>query len=243
MIRRTLRDLALDPGEGLDDRHIAQGVGGPFGQFGVEHLDPRLKPLGAAHDGKGQNSEKSDQNHQHQAQTPVHQQGRRQKHEKRGDRGAILAKEGQPDAGHAAGAVEHDFQQPPRMGPAVETQRQLQQMVEKAGHDCKAAAVRQPVGVQGDSDGGSDGKQAEADPGAHQGRKLGPGQLARMGLSLGHAVDDAAEQHRLDELGAGERQIGENQQNGEAALRREQGEDASIDLEHAHEPPPPDQIV
>ncbi len=50
--------LALDAREGLDDRNVAEHVGGAFGQLGVVHLDLRLQPFRPAQHENRQQAEK-----------------------------------------------------------------------------------------------------------------------------------------------------------------------------------------
>ena len=84
-------------------------------------------------------------------------------------------------------------------------------MIEKFRHHRQPAAMRQPVGVESDQNGAANGKKTEPDPGAHQRRQLVPCRIALLRLGVGQPVDNAAEQHRLDELRAGQSQIGEDQ--------------------------------
>ena len=55
-----------------------------------------------------------------------------------------------------------------------------------------------------------------------------------FGQGTGKRIDNAAEQHRLDELRAGERDVGEPQRYRELGLRAQQSQHAKIDAEEGH---------
>ena len=86
-------------------------------------------------------------------------------------------------------------------------QRQLHDVLEIIRQHRLALAMRQPVGMQRDRGAASNGEQAEGRPGREQrpGRR---GAERAGGCLAGENVDDAAEQHRLGELRAGQQQVG-----------------------------------
>ena len=89
--------------------------------------------------------------------------------------------------------------------------------------------MRQAVGLQRDENGDGNRKQAEADPGGEQRAARSPNaSAAACRLRAAQAVDDAAEQHRLGELRARQREIGERQKDRDALLAAEQAKDADI---------------
>jgi hypothetical protein len=94
-----------------------------------------------------------------------------------------------------------------------------------------AAPVRQPVGIERHQHAADDREQAEADPGRGEDADLVPAD-ARLGA--GQGVDDAPEQHRLDEDRGRQHDIGGGQQPGQPALGAEQPQDAGIDAEDRH---------
>ena len=86
-------------------------------------------------------------------------------------------------------------------------ERQLQHVLEIIRQHQVAAPMRQPVGEPGDDGAGDDDEQPEGDPGAKQ-RGQCQGRSPDAGRQRARErIDDAAEQHRLDELRRGERDI------------------------------------
>ena len=158
-------------------------------------------------------------------------QRQRQQDQKGRKRGAILAEEGQPQAGHAVGAFEHDFQKPPGMG------RRRGSSTEDASTCSKNCAItasrrrcarRSACSATMTADGNRE--QARSRPSAAS-RGARSQQLQRPARRLRAAqfVDDASEQHRLGELRARQSEIGQRQKDRDALLAAEQAKHAYID--------------
>ena len=113
-------------------------------------------------------------------------------------------------------------------------QRQLQHVLEIIRQHHVAALVRQPVGEPGDQRGGQDDEQAETDPGADQRRQRARRRSDAPRAARGQGIDNAAEQHRLDELRGGERDIGERQCHGKPRDGAQQAENAKINTDEGH---------
>ncbi len=118
------------------------------------------------------------------------------------------------------------------MGGAVEGERQLQHVLEVGGEDALAAAVREPVGVQRHEGAAQDAEQGKPAPGGDQ-------HIEPLSDRMGERVDDAAEQHRLRELRAGQRQVGECEQPAQPGLVAEQAQHTRIKLHQFHLQPVP----
>ena len=113
-------------------------------------------------------------------------------------------------------------------------QRQLQHVLEIIRQHQVAALVRQPIGEPGDHRAGDDDEQPERDPGAKQ-RRQGQGRGPDAGRQrAGERIDDAAEQHRLDELRRGERDIRGRQCHRQRGIGTEQAKHAKIDAGERH---------
>ena len=113
-------------------------------------------------------------------------------------------------------------------------ERQLQHVLEIIRQHQVAALMRQPVGEPGDDRAGNDDEQPEGDPGAKQ-----RGECRRRSADAGRQrarerIDDAAEQHRLDELRRSERDIRQRQCHREPNVGAEQAKHAKIDAEKRH---------
>ena len=145
----------------------------------------------------------------------------------------MLAEKSEPQPPQRVGAVQHHLHQAAGMGAAVEGQRQLQDMLEIAGQHRLALAMRQPVGVQRHRGAAPDGEQAEPRPGRQQ-RPGGGGRVGIGRMTAGKHVDNAAEQHRLGELRAGQQQVGAGQDPAQPCLFAEQIEDADIEAKQGH---------
>ena len=220
--------FGLDAREALDHRDIAERVGDMFRERAVVPLHRLLQRFGAAQDIGGKRAEDEDQRDQHGGEAPVQRQRQRQQDQKGRKRGAILAEEGEPQAGHAVGAFEHDFQKPPRMGGAVEAQRKMQHMLEELRHHREPAPVREALGLQRDDNGDGNREQGEADPRREQGREIQKSERSACRLRAAQFVDDAPEQHRLGELRARQGEIGQRQKDRDALLAAEQAKDADV---------------
>ena len=120
------------------------------------------------------------------------------------------------------------------MRGGVESERQLQHVLEIIGDHHVAAAVRQAVGKPGHQCRGDNDEQAEADPGADE-RRQRPRRAAGRQRAR-QAVDDTAEQDRLDELRYRQRDVGERQRHRKASLGRQQSQDAEIKPQERHRP-------
>ena len=113
----------------------------------------------------------------------------------------------------------------------MEAHRQVEHVLEEERGHVEAAAMGQPVSVQGDEDGRDDREQAEDDPGAEQRQDVGePGR----GDALREPVDDPPEQHGFGELRAGDHDVGDRQNAGKDGLRTQQADDAQVDSQARH---------
>ena len=95
---------------------------------------------------------------------------------------------------------------------------------------CDSRSANQATSVRGD-----DNEQAETDPGADQRRQRPRRRRDACRQRSGQRIDDAAEQHRLDELRAGERDIGQRQRQRQSRDRAQQAENAEIDADEGHD--------
>ena len=120
------------------------------------------------------------------------------------------------------------------MGGAMEAERQLQDMLEKVGQHRLAALMREPIGEQRHKRPANDDEKTKADPCRHEGQQVRPGQGAASALYAGQTIDDASEQHRLGELGGGQRHIAEGKRPAQTNLRAEQPQHPHVELEHVH---------
>ena len=119
------------------------------------------------------------------------------------------------------------------MRAGVEGQRQLHDVLEIARQHRLALAVRQPIRMQRDRGAAQNGKQAERRPGRQQ-RPRRRGRARRRGRLAGKDINDAAEQYRFGELGAGQQQIGAGENPAQPRLLAEQLKDAGIEAKHGH---------
>ena len=233
------RRLGLGAGEGLDDRHVAERVGGLLGEARMEALDGALQGLGLAHDDRGQDREHEHEEHEEEAEAPVQEHGERQEDEERDQRGEVVAEEAEPEPGHAVRAFEHDLEDASRMRRGVERERQLEHMLEIVRHGGEPAPVREAVGVQRHGDAGPDREQPEPDPGADQRRQRPEGhRRPARGLALRQAVDDAPEQDRLGKGRDRQRDVGERQDGADPQVGAELAEHADVEADQAHRGPP-----
>ena len=139
----------------------------------------------------------------------------------------MTAEERQPQVKQVAAAGVQRAQQPPGMLPVMEGERQGERVLEEVDHGGEAPPVRQAVGVERDQDVGCHAEEADAGPPADV--TPGVGRARR-----GQGVDHPAEQPRLQQEDHGQRDVGGGQCRGEPALRRQQGEDAQVDLQQRH---------
>ena len=122
----------------------------------------------------------------------------------------------------------------PECGAAVKAERQLQDVLEIVGHHHVAAAVRQPVGVQRDQRPADDGEEPERRPRRRAASPDRTRPARALGLRAGQRIDDAAEQHRLGELGGRQRHVGERQHPAEPGLLAEQLQHAHVQTDEIH---------
>ena len=120
------------------------------------------------------------------------------------------------------------------MGVAVIGERKLQNVLEIAGQDDVAAAVRQAVCEESNQRAAGDGEKPKAGPGGQQHAQLRPRRRLAAGLRAGQRVDDAAEQNRLGKLGGGQRHICQRQRPSYSGLGPEQCENAAVEAKNTH---------
>ncbi len=197
-------------------------------------LDRALHAEGFVHHEHRQRDEADAQHEQRQRQPPVQHQRRRQQQRDKDEGGKMLAEERHPQPPQRVGAGEHDFHLPAGMLAGMIGERQLQHVLEIIRQHQIAAPVRQPIGEPGDQRAGADNEQAETDPGADERRERPDRRRETCGQRARQRIDDAAEQHRLDELRRGERDIGERQRDGEAGVGAQQAEHAEIEADERH---------
>ena len=114
------------------------------------------------------------------------------------------------------------------------SERQLQHVLEVLRQHHIAAMMGEPVGKPSHQGAGDDDEEPEADPGPDQRCQYPRCGAEAFGQGTGKRIDNAAEQHRLDELRAGERDVGEPQRYRELGLRAQQSQHAKIDAEEGH---------
>jgi hypothetical protein len=198
-------------------------------------LDAALQRLGLAQNVGGQRREDGDQHQKDQAKPPVEEQGERQEDGERDQRREMVAEEAEPQPRHAVRALQHDLEDPARMGRRMEGERQLEHVLEIVRHGGEAAAVRQLVGMQRHDHPGDDGEEPETDPGKdqrHQPRHCD--RLAVRALALRQDVDDATEQDGLGEGGDGQPDIGQGEKGPELQVGAELAENADIEADKPH---------
>ena len=113
------------------------------------------------------------------------------------------------------------------MGAAVKGERQLQHVLEVGREDALAAAMCEPVRVQRHKCPAQDAEQRKTAPGNDQ-------HVEPLSDRMGERIDDAAEQHRLRELRAGQRQVGEREQPSQPGFVAEQAQHTRIKLYQFH---------
>ncbi len=225
----------LDAGETLHQSHIAERVGRGLGEVGIVPLDLALHGVCSAHDDHGQRGERRAQREQRQSKPPVQDERHWQQQGNENEGGKMLAEERYPQPPQRIGACEHHFHLPAGMGAGMIGQRQLQDVLEKIRQHEVAALVRETIGEPGHQRAGADDEQAEPDPGAQQRRQRPYRGTDAGGQRAGQRIDDAAKQHRLDELRCGESDIGERQHRRQPRLRTQQSEYAKVDANKPHD--------
>ena len=75
MIDCSARDFGFDARERLDDRHVAERVGGMFGEARMIALDRALQRLGLAQDERRQDREGDDEQDEQEPEAPVQEHG------------------------------------------------------------------------------------------------------------------------------------------------------------------------
>ena len=147
----------------------------------------------------------------------------------------MLAEEREPQPPQRVGAGEHHLHLPAGMGAGMIGERQLQHVLEIVRQHHVAAPMREPVGVPGDQRRREDHEQTETDPGADQRRQRACRRFDAGRQCSRQGIDDTAEQHRLDELRRGERDIGKRQRHGQPRVGPQQAEDAKVDADEGHD--------
>ena len=94
--------------------------------------------------------------------------------------------------------------------------------------------MREPVRVQRERDARDDREQPEARPQPEQHEQIAHHRLAVRRLRADERIDDAAEQHGLDELRDRERDVGGGEKDSERLLGAEHREYAQIGAEEGH---------
>ena len=196
-------DFDLDTGIALHQRDIAERVGGGLGEIGIMLLDRlaagrRLSCMTSTVSAVNADAQ-HDQRH---SQPPVQDQRRRQQYGDEDEGGEMLAEKRHPQPPQRVGAGEHHFHLPAGMFAGMVGERQLQHVLEIIREHHVAALMRQPVGEPCDQRAGADDEQAEATQVPISGASAldrGPDAFRQC---AGQRVDDAAEQHRFDELRA-----------------------------------------
>ena len=120
------------------------------------------------------------------------------------------------------------------MDVAVEGERKFQHVPEISGEHRVAPAMGEAVGIEGDQRAANDVEHSEADPDQQQRNQIRPDRGRVGGLGLGERVDHPSEQHRLGELSRGKREVGAGEHPGEALLRPQQSQHASIESNELH---------
>jgi hypothetical protein len=82
---------------------------------------------------------------------------------------------------------------------------------------------------------GADHEKTETDPGADQWRQRARCRRDTSRQRSRQGIDDTAEQHRLDELRRGQRDIGKRQRDGQPRVGPQQSEDAKVDADKGHD--------
>ena len=226
--------LALDAGEALNDRNIAEHVGRTLGQRRIDPFDGALQFFRAADDESHQRSENADKSDQQQRQAPIDEERQWQQNGE-GDEGrGFLAKESQPQPEHGHRSLEHDLEQATGVNFGVEAQRQMQDMLEIERHRREAAAMREAIGKKADEDGADDRKQRKADPGRDQREKFEKADIVLTGFAPRHRVDDSPEQDRFGKLRRRQNEAGEDEGCCNAAFLFEQAQRVNIGLDEPH---------
>ncbi len=217
-----LRSLRV---EGLDDGHVAQHVVGALRDLVMQLLHVVLRAVRAAHRHGVERREADHQQQHQQRELPVHVPGERQHHDDGEQRRQVLAEEPEPDEEQVAAARLQDPHQSAGVVLAMECQRQRQRVLEEMRDDRQPAPVREAIGVQRRPHARDDADEAHGQPRAD---------VVPHGLRLPrhHGVHDAAEEPRLQIEEPRDREIREQQHDGEPSLRSEQREHAQIDADH-----------
>ena len=163
-----LYDFRFEPGKTLHQRDVAQRVGRALRKVGVMTLDRALQGLGLAHDQRREARENDAQRDQQRSEPPIDKERDRQQDEQRDERGEMIAEEPDPQPPQRVRALQHHLHQPAGMGIAVIGERKLQHVLEIAGQDDVAAAMREAVRVKSDQRAADDGEKPEAGPGGKQ---------------------------------------------------------------------------
>ena len=229
------RDFELDAGIALHQGDVAERVRGGLGEIRVMPLDRALHGEGAVHHRHRECDKANAQRDQWQSEPPVERERSRQQERDEDKRGEMLAKERHPQPPQGVGAGQHHFDLPPGMGAGMVGERELQHVLEIiSGEDQVAAMVRKPVCEPGDQRAGDNDEQAEADPGANERRQNTRGRSEPGRQRARERIDDAAQQHWLDELRAGKRDIGEGEGDRELGVGAKECQHAQIDADESH---------
>jgi hypothetical protein len=229
-----LARLGREPDEALDHEHVAERIADLLGERRVVCLDGALRAVRAAEHDQSQESDRGYQHDQQRAKPPVQEQRERQEHEKRCKGRKVLAQEREPQAEQGVGALPHDFELPARVRGSMKRARQPEHVLEILTHRGQPTALRESVGMQRDQNAGADAHDGDQPPDAEERERVPPGLLRRARRAAGKRVDDPPEQQRTDEGHAREGEIGQDQRDREALLRREQHQHSAIDLKEAH---------
>ena len=199
---------------------------------------PRLHlPLGregATRDVAGEQRRDQQQDHQHQGEPPVEEQGHGQQHQHGDQCRQVLPEHGQPQPEELVPALQHDLQQPAGVGAAMIGQVQLQHVFEELRADMVALAVGQPVGVQRHQDAGDDAPHPHRRPQTENLHAVPEGRLGPARGGLGEQVDGLAEQDGVQEGHGRQSQVGEGKAERQPAHGLEQAEHPAVDFQKTH---------
>ena len=235
MIVCSARVSCLDAGEGLDDGHVAEGVGGVFGETRVVALDGALKLLRLAHHDDGEDREDRDEGDEQEPEPPVEEERQRQQDAQGDEGGKMLPEEAEPQPGHAVRALEHHLQHAARMGRRVEGERQFEDVLEIVRHDAEPPPVGEPVRMERHEHAGPDGEQSERHPGDDERPEGREGDRRVAGaLPAGEHVDDPPEQDGLGEGRDRQRDVGGGKPGADLEVGTELAEDARIETDQPH---------
>ena len=217
--------LGAQAREALHHGDVADDVADPPEHLLVAAFDPRLPRLGAADDEDVHRDVDDRQDREQSGEAGVHEDRRRRQQRDADHRRLMLAEEAEPDHEERVGAGQHGADDAAGPLAGMVGRGQVDRALEGVAHRRHAAAMRQPVGEQGDDDPGRDAADAEHRPERHQFERLPP---------VGERVDDPAEQDRLGEVDDGDDHVRDRQAEGGAPFGLQQCERTQIGGDERH---------